>query len=76
MIPCWAASDGIRIIAKESKQTRKRHQTDVAYLDANMVMNINKTVPKSKRNIQNEDLLMELWQQGECRLMQDLSQQG
>ncbi len=59
VIPGQVASSGISAKVK-SEQIGKRHQLDVAHLAANMVMNINKTVPRAKRNIKNEDHLMEL----------------
>ncbi len=51
-----AASDRIPAIVNESKQTRTRHQLDVAHLVTNMATNINKTVPRAKWNIKLVEL--------------------
>ncbi len=74
--PGRAASNGILAVANESEQTGTCHQSHVAYLVTNKAMNINQTAPRAKWNIENEDQLVELWQQHECRLMQVKPQQG
>ncbi len=56
-----AVLDRIPTATNESEQTGTRHQPDVAHLVTNMATNINKTVPRAKWNIKDEDQLVELW---------------
>ncbi len=53
--PDLAASDRILAVANESEQTGTCHQQEAAYLFINMATNINKTVPRAKWNIKNNN---------------------